>query len=133
MGKLKVLVAEAFTSQPYRSNMTGIISSATGLDDDQMQLLAREFRMEFGYLLPSIQSDVDYKLRFFTPRAEVPFSGHVTIAAFASLADEGLIDVPRKGLRILRVETEAGILTIQSRVRSYVSAQRCSSVAASMS
>ena len=52
------------------------------------------------------------KLRFFTRRREAALSGHVLIAAFASMADRGFYKPSPEGLDLL-VETGAGMLPVR--------------------
>lgn len=55
------------------------------------------------------QSDIaDFRVRFFTPSAEVDLCGHATIATFALLLNKGLIS-PGKYSQ----ETKAGVLNIE--------------------
>src|SRR6185503_10980721 len=52
----------------------------------------------------------DYRLRIFTPRAELPFAGHPTIGSAHAVLEAGLVR-PKSGM--LRQECGAGILGLQ--------------------
>jgi PhzF family phenazine biosynthesis protein len=82
-----------------------------------MQALAAELRMESGFVLPPTRPDADLRLRFFSPHAEVDVSGHVTVAAYAALAEAGQLpgDGPK---RRVRQEARAGIMPVDLELAS---------------
>ncbi|MET6677764.1 PhzF family isomerase [Citrobacter amalonaticus] len=78
--KPQVYHVDAFTRTPFRGNSAGVVLHADGLNETQMQLIARELRhSETAFLLQSDDSDV--RIRYFTPTVEVPICGHATVAA----------------------------------------------------
>jgi trans-2,3-dihydro-3-hydroxyanthranilate isomerase len=77
-----------------------------------MMLITSELSMEAGFVLPPDNPRADVRLRFFTRRREAALSGHVLIAAFASMADRGFYKPSPEGLDLL-VETGAGMLPVR--------------------
>jgi PhzF family phenazine biosynthesis protein len=65
---------------------------------------------ETTFVLPPSSSAADYRLRIFTPRAELPFAGHPTIGSAHAVLEAGI--AKPKGSR-LRQECGAGILDLQ--------------------
>jgi PhzF family phenazine biosynthesis protein len=76
----------AFSSDPAGGNPAGVVLDATGATDAQMLSLAAEVGYsETAFLVQ--RSDNEFDVRYFSPRAEVPFCGHATIASAAALAE----------------------------------------------
>jgi len=91
MTRVRIFQVDAFTRQPFSGNPAGVVLDAGQLDERQMQLIARELNNgDTAFLLPADGVDHDLRVRFFTPRAEVGFVGHATVAAHAVLAAQGL-------------------------------------------
>lgn len=91
MTRIRVFQVDAFTSRPFAGNPAGVVLDAQLLDERQMQLIARELNNgDTAFLLPADGTDHDLRVRFFTPRTEIGFVGHATVAAHAVLAALGL-------------------------------------------
>ena len=54
----------------------------------------------------------DFRFRYMTPKSEIGFSGHPTIAAFHALAEAGHIELVQD-VTMTRLETNSGILDIE--------------------
>ncbi|MDQ4039320.1 MAG: PhzF family phenazine biosynthesis protein [Actinomycetota bacterium] len=71
---------DVFTSTPYLGNPVAVVLAADGLTSEQMQLFARWTNLsETTFLLPPTERGADYRVRIFTPMAELPFAGHPTL------------------------------------------------------
>ena len=58
-----------------------------------MQQIAREMNLsEVTFLFPPADPANDYRLRIFTPLAELPMAGHPTVGSAYALAYLGLLD-----------------------------------------
>jgi PhzF family phenazine biosynthesis protein len=89
--RVRLFQVDAFTRQAFTGNPAGVVLDAHLLDERQMQQIARELNNgDTAFLLPADGADHDLRVRFFTPRAEVGFVGHATVAAHAVLAAQGL-------------------------------------------
>ncbi len=104
---------DAFTDRTFTGNPAAVLLDASGLDDEQMQLIAREMNLsETAFVLPATDHTHDLELRWFTPTKEVNLCGHATIATFHALAEEkrfGLGETPNKHFR---VKTRSGTLPV---------------------
>ena len=83
-GKRSVTVyqVDAFTKERFAGNPAGVVLDATGLTDGDMQRIAFELgNPETAFLFPPDGEDHDLRIRYFTPKTEVPLCGHATIAA----------------------------------------------------
>lgn len=92
MASYKFVLADVFTEQPLAGNQLAVILNAQRLDDSQMQALAREFNYsETTFILPARQAKAAWRLRSFSPSAEVFGAGHNALGAWWVLAERGLI------------------------------------------
>jgi len=82
----KYYICDVFTNRRFGGNQLAVIPDATGLTDDQMQQIAREFNFsESTFILPPTK-DQTQAVRIFTPSQEVPFAGHPNIGTAFILA-----------------------------------------------
>ena len=99
----------AFSSDPAGGNPAGVVLDADDLDDAGMQRIAAEVGFsETAFVLRAGRKQPDYRLRFFSPLAEVAFCGHATIATGVALAGSGA-----RGP--FRFETRAGEVQVSTR------------------
>lgn len=111
---VEIFQYNAFTDRPFAGNPAAVVTDAAGLDDETMQLIARQLNLaETAFLLPPSGPDADVRLRWFTPAMEVALCGHATIAAFAAAAERGVFPVADGEERTLRVETLSDVLRIR--------------------
>ncbi len=91
MSGVRTAVIDAFTRVPGAGNRAGVVPDAANLDEGVMQRIAAAVAAsETAFVLPS-SSGADVRLRYFTPRAEIPFCGHATVASFHWLAETGAL------------------------------------------
>lgn len=84
-----VLRYSAFTTDPAGGNPAGIVLDAAGLDDAAMQAIAAEVGYsETAFVVsPAVSAGSGVAVRYFSPKAEVPFCGHATVATAVALAE----------------------------------------------
>ncbi|OMI41129.1 PhzF family phenazine biosynthesis protein [Streptomyces sparsogenes] len=101
-----VLHYSAFTTDPSGGNPAGVVLDATALDDTQMvAIAARLGYSETAFVTVRDEAARRYGLRYFSPRAEVAFCGHATIATAVALAErtgpgELVFDTPVGEIRV---------------------------------
>ena len=111
MRTYRIAYVDAFTREPLKGNPCAILPEASGLTDEEMQAIARETNLsETSFVFPSVRSD--FRVRYFTPRGEIPFAGHPTIATTYWLAQEGLIPL-REPSTIIQLEFRVGVLPVE--------------------
>lgn len=82
---------DVFTSVPFMGNPVAVVLDGDGLSDGAMQAIANWTNLsETTFVLPATDADADYRLRIFTPRAELPFAGHPTIGSAHAILAAGL-------------------------------------------
>jgi PhzF family phenazine biosynthesis protein len=106
---------DVFTTTPYRGNPVAVVFEADGLSDEQMQRFAQWTNLsETTFVLPPTEPDADYRVRIFTPSAELPFAGHPTLGTchawreHTEASGETVIQQCAAGLVPIR-QTDAGL------------------------
>jgi len=78
---------DAFTDEPFRGNPAAVCLLAAPAEDAWMQAVAAEMNLsETAFLLREGEA---WRLRWFTPVAEVDLCGHATLASAHVLAGQG--------------------------------------------
>ncbi|AYC43330.1 PhzF family phenazine biosynthesis isomerase [Streptomyces griseorubiginosus] len=89
----EVLRYTAFSSDPEGGNPAGVVLDASALDDGDMLAVAAELGYSESAFLTAPPAGLDgpegrvFTIRYFSPKAEVPFCGHATVAAAIALAE----------------------------------------------
>jgi PhzF family phenazine biosynthesis protein len=114
--KFKFKKMDAFASGLSTGNPAAAVylDSFDDISEQDMQGIARElkgFVCEVGYLAKT--GPDRYKLRYFSSEKEVEFCGHATIAIMYDLL---IKDRQRSGGRIVRIETNKGVLDVENRI-----------------
>jgi PhzF family phenazine biosynthesis protein len=105
---LKIVQVDAFADRPFAGNPAAVCVLPAPRDEG-MQSVAREMNLsETAFLHPE---NGGYRLRWFTPGAEVALCGHATLASAHVLWEDGLL--PRDGQA--RFHTKSGLLTADRR------------------
>ncbi|MDG0968604.1 MAG: PhzF family phenazine biosynthesis protein [Porticoccaceae bacterium] len=82
-------ICDVFTDVMFSGNPLAVVPYASGLSDEQMQNIAREFNFsETTFVLPAQQGHTR-QVRIFTPTREIPFAGHPNIGTAFVLAEIG--------------------------------------------
>jgi len=108
---LDVIQVDSFTDKPFGGNPAVVVLHADHVSEKTMHNIAREMNVRETVFVSKSQV-ADFRFRFMTPKSEIGFSGHPTIAAFHALVEEGLIDLVHD-VTMVRLETSTGILDIE--------------------
>ena len=93
---LRYDVVDVFTDVPYAGNPLAVVRDSDGLSAAQLQAIAREFNLS-ETAFPSEPTDAEraagahYRVRIFTPGAELPFAGHPSIGTAWALHRDELV------------------------------------------
>jgi PhzF family phenazine biosynthesis protein len=102
---------DVFTAAPYRGNPVAVVLDGTGLSTEDMQRFAHWMNLsETTFVLPPSDAGADYRVRIFTPVAELPFAGHPTLGTCHAWLDVG--GTPRQAGTIVQ-ECGAGLVTLR--------------------
>jgi trans-2,3-dihydro-3-hydroxyanthranilate isomerase len=102
-------VVDVFAPRAFAGNPLAVVLDADELTTEQCQALAFEFHLsETSFLCAPTEPGADYRVRIFTPFAELPFAGHPSVGAAHTLVRLG-----RLPAGTLRQECGAGVLDVE--------------------
>jgi PhzF family phenazine biosynthesis protein len=106
---------DVFTDTAFLGNPLAVVLDGTGLSDAQMQTFATWTQLsETTFVLPptpeGYASGADYRVRIFTPGAELPFAGHPTLGTAHAWLKAG--NTPRQP-GVLMQECGVGLVTLK--------------------
>lgn len=108
---------DVFGSAPYRGNPLAVVLDGDGLSDDEMRRIANWTNLsETTFLQPPSDPSADYRVRIFTPSAELPFAGHPTLGSCHAWLETGGtsqdddIVVQECGAGLVRVRRDGDLL-----------------------
>lgn len=110
-----ILRYSAFSTNPAGGNPAGVVLDARTLDAAAMQRIAADVGYsETAFLQP--RDDGEFDIRYFSPRTEVSFCGHATIAAMVAHADrhgagERVLHAPAGRVRVTVDDARRATLT----------------------
>ncbi|WP_434512167.1 PhzF family isomerase [Desulfitobacterium sp. AusDCA] len=129
MRALKIYQVDSFTTEKFKGNPAGVVVNADGLTDQEMLYIAREMNnSETAFIFKPDGTDHEVKIRYFTPKTEVPVCGHATIAAHYVRAIERKLNSStvfhKIGIGILPVEinkenNDYSIMMTQGKIEFY--------------
>jgi PhzF family phenazine biosynthesis protein len=102
---------DVFTAVPYAGNPVAVVLDAEGIDDDLLQRFAAWTNLsETTFVLPPEDPSADYRLRIFTPSAELPFAGHPTLGSCHAWLEAG--GTPKQDGVVVQ-ECRAGLVPVR--------------------
>ncbi|MGJ0390613.1 PhzF family phenazine biosynthesis protein [Microbacterium sp. CGR1] len=107
---LDVLRYSAFAATPAGGNPAGVVLDAGGMNDERMQRIAADVGYSETAFIVGRAADAPiprYRVRYWSPAAEVPFCGHATVATAVALAE-------RDGTGDVVFDTDARAVTLRS-------------------
>lgn len=104
-----LFLVDAFTETPFTGNPAGVCLLTENKEKEWMQHVAAELNASETAFAQKEESR--YRLRWFTPQAEVTLCGHATLATAHVLWETGW-EQPPKGIEF---QTESGVLRTQKK------------------
>jgi len=105
---IAIIQADIFTERPFAGNPAAAVVDADGLDASAMQRIAAEMLVPgTAFVSATAQAGVDWRLRMFTPKREVGYSGHTALCATHALLESGRLPGDR-----VTYDTPAGLLRV---------------------
>ena len=107
---------DVFTDSAFLGNPLAVVLDGEGLSDAQMQAFARWTQLsETTFVLPptpeGAAGGADYRVRIFTPGAELPFAGHPTLGTAHAWLEAG--GQPRQSGQLVQ-ECGVGLVSLKS-------------------
>ncbi|MDO8964445.1 MAG: PhzF family phenazine biosynthesis protein [Coriobacteriia bacterium] len=105
MSNIRFVIVDVFTDTPFAGNQLAVFTDARALTDDQMQMLAREFRFSECAFVLAPEAGGHARIRIFTSTSELAFAGHPVLGtAF-------VLGAPLQAIEV-RLETGNGIVPV---------------------
>ncbi len=106
---------DVFTNTAFLGNPLAVVLDGTDLSEAQMQAFARWTQLsETTFVLPptpeGVAGGADYRVRIFTPGAELPFAGHPTLGTAHAWLKAG--GQPRQSGQLVQ-ECGVGLVTLK--------------------
>nr|WP_174506245.1 PhzF family phenazine biosynthesis protein [Acinetobacter sp. Marseille-Q1620] len=111
---MKMYQVDAFTKELFKGNPAAVLVLDEWLDEQLMQNIAAENNLAETAFVKRIDSE-NYEIRWFTPKVEVDFCGHATLASafvlfqFFTELKEFIFHVKNLGQFIIRQDTDGKI------------------------
>src|SRR3954454_17634088 len=105
---LEYEIVDVFAPRAYAGNPLAVVFDTDNLTSEQCQALANEVHLsETSVLSAPTEPGADYRVRIFTPYAELPFAGHPSVGAAHTLVRTG-----RLPAGTVRQECGVGVLDL---------------------
>lgn len=109
MAEYRFYQVDVFTNQAFGGNPLAVFPDAVGLSTAQMQQIALEMNLsETTFVFPPEHPDADFRVRIFTPEAEMPFAGHPVVGTHWTLAHLGQVAL-QEPVTTVRFELNVGV------------------------
>ncbi|SPL70570.1 PhzF family phenazine biosynthesis protein [Acinetobacter stercoris] len=111
---MKMYQVDAFTKELFKGNPAAVLVLDEWLDEQLMQNIAAENNLAETAFVKRIDTE-NYEIRWFTPKVEVDFCGHATLASafvlfqFFTELKEFIFHVKNLGQFIIRQDTDGKI------------------------
>jgi trans-2,3-dihydro-3-hydroxyanthranilate isomerase len=80
MARATFYILDVFAEKRYAGNQLAVFRHVQGIDDTEMQQIARETNFsETTFVISDQPENGSFRVRIFTPGEEVPFAGHPTL------------------------------------------------------
>ena len=107
----RYFILDVFTDEVLAGNPLAVVLDGDGLDDLQMQKIAREFNLsETVFVCESNKDTINASLRIFTPARELPFAGHPTVGTAVLLGMQRFPDVSSQMDCVMMLEEQIGLV-----------------------
>ena len=103
---MQLRTVDAFTDVPFTGNPAAVVFLDEGPSAEWMAAVARETGVsDTAFVIPEPAEDADFRIRWFTPAAEVDLCGHATLASAHCLFEDGAGGP-------IRFASRSGVLTV---------------------
>lgn len=78
---MKTYIVDSFTNEAFKGNPAGVCFPVDEIGDERMLNIAREFGLSETAFVWETDKAGTYKIRYFSPKKEIPLCGHATLAS----------------------------------------------------
>jgi trans-2,3-dihydro-3-hydroxyanthranilate isomerase len=107
---------DVFTSKPFGGNPLAVFPDGPEVPEAYHQRIARQLDFsETTFVYPPASGESDFRVRIYTPAAEIPFAGHPTVGTAHTLVSEGYGAGARDAVTV-RLEEGVGVIPVEVRL-----------------
>lgn len=103
------VLLDVFTDTPLQGNQLAVFADARGIDERDMQRIARELNLSESVFVFPAEAGADARVRIFTPGGELPFAGHPVLGCAIVLGRN-------RGQDTVTLETPGGLVPVRLRL-----------------
>ena len=97
--KLNIHTIDAFTDKQFSGNPAGVCILENDMPEKWMQNVAAEMNLsETAFIVKEVGK---FRIRFFSPEAEIPLCGHATLSSSHIVYEQGIVE---QGKEIIFIE-----------------------------
>lgn len=78
---MKSYIVDSFTKEPFKGNPAGVCFVDETISEERMLKIAKEFGLSETAFVEKTGASGIYKIRYFSPKKEIPLCGHATLAS----------------------------------------------------
>jgi PhzF family phenazine biosynthesis protein len=110
---VRVFLCDAFPDGAFGGNVAGVVLDSSGMSSAKMQRIASELNgPAAGFMVDHQDGHTPvFAICYFTPRQQIGLCGHVAVATFTALVEEGRCKSQDESTRVLQ-RTRAGELLL---------------------
>ena len=91
---MKTYIVDSFTNELFKGNPAGVCFPENEIGEDKMLHIANELGLSETAFLKRVGETETYKIRYFSPKMEIPLCGHATLASAKVLfKDTGVVKI----------------------------------------
>lgn len=78
---MRSYIVDSFTKEPFKGNPAGVCFVDEAINEESMLKIAKEFGLSETAFVQRTSAADTYKIRYFSPKKEIPLCGHATLAS----------------------------------------------------
>jgi PhzF family phenazine biosynthesis protein len=78
---IETYFVDSFTTEPFKGNPAGVCILRNGISQEAMLKIAREIGFSETAFIQETGNEHTYRIRYFSPKKEIPLCGHATLAS----------------------------------------------------
>lgn len=78
---MKSYIVDSFTKEAFKGNPAGVCFVEEAIGEERMLQIAKEFGLSETAFVQKTDTPDIYKIRYFSPKKEIPLCGHATLAS----------------------------------------------------
>ncbi len=110
--RIKTFLVDSFTKESFKGNPAGVCILEAPIGEELMESIASELGYSETAFVLKVEDTDNYKIRFFSPKMEIPLCGHATLAAskvqfeqYPQLENLSFLNIDNLKINVQKLET----------------------------